>query len=120
MNFTRLKRVAGLLSHVVWWQHRRWDVLCSLSELLPTFCLETGVKSHQEGVGGGLLEDVLLSLHPVNILQGRGGMMTPSTINRLHTFLDNDSEDLSNQIKMPVQYKGRIHLQQTRPGAGEE
>lgn len=27
------------------------------------------MKSHQEGVGGGLLEDVLLSLHPVDILQ---------------------------------------------------
>lgn len=61
-------------------------MLCSLSELLPTFCLEAGVESHQEGVGGGLLEDVLLSLHPVNILQGGGGTMTPSTIDRLHAF----------------------------------
>lgn len=47
------------------------DVLCSGSQLLPTLCLEAGVKSHQEGVGGGLLEDVLLGLHPVNVLQGR-------------------------------------------------
>ena len=34
----------------------------------PAAGLEAGVQSHQEGVVGGLLKDVLLCLNPVNVL----------------------------------------------------
>lgn len=96
---------------------------CSLSELLPTFCLETGVKSHQEGVGGGLLEDVLLSLHPVNVLQG--AWRHDDAINHQqasHVFQTMTVKIF--QIKMshgnashePAQCKGRVHLQADQTG----
>lgn len=77
--------------------------MCSASELLPTLCLEAGVKSHQEGVGGGLLEDVLLRLHPVDILQGRGYHEDHVCVcvcdngRNNQTFLHHQSEDVENQ-----------------------
>lgn len=49
--------------------------------------LEAGVQTHQEGVVGGRLKDVLLGLHPVNVLkennntyrQGRTSSSTSSS-----------------------------------------
>ena len=46
----------------------------------PAVCLETGVQSDQEGMVGGLLKHILLSLDPVNVLYRRW------YISHKHTF----------------------------------
>lgn len=37
--------------------------------LSPAFCLKTGVEADQEGMIGGLLENMLFCLDPVNVLE---------------------------------------------------
>ena len=42
--------------------------ICTCNVNPPAVCLETGVQSDQEGMVGGLLKHMLLSLDPVNVL----------------------------------------------------